>query len=272
VIVSGDGAFPFGFTEYQREPRRRRRAWPWIVTLAIVLALVAGAAVGAEALARGAVEGGVRQLVVSQLDLPADQEVDVQVPGLVIPQLLSGRLSQVDVASADVALGPVGGDVRVELTDVPISADSAAGPGRASVRLDQDQLRTLLSTIDGFPADTVEITPPTVTISSALTVFGAAVPIAVGLQPGAADGRLVLAPESFRLGEAQVSADDLRAQFGGLADVALREWSLCVASDLPAALTLTGVQVDADDRVVAEFAVDGAVVVDPALRANGTCG
>lgn len=268
--MSGDGAFPFGFTEYQREPRRRRRAWPWIVTLVVVVVLVGGAAVGAEALARGAVQGGVRQLVVSQLNLPADQPVDVEVPGLVIPQLLSGRLDAIDVSSPDVALGPVAGDVSVHLTDVPLSADAAAGPGTAQVRLDQDQLRALLATIDGFPADTVAIAAPDVTVSSALSVLGASVPVGVSLEPGAADGRLVLTPTAFRVADAQLSADDLRARFGGIADAVLRDWNLCIAADIPAALTLTDASVDGD-RVVADFAIDGAVVVDPALRANGSC-
>ncbi|MFJ6654065.1 LmeA family phospholipid-binding protein [Microbacterium sp. NPDC091313] len=270
--MTGDGTgVPFGFAAYEPERRRRRRAWPWILTLVIVAALVAGAAVGAEALARGAVQGGVRQLVVAQVDLPADQPVDVEVPGLVIPQLLSGRLDAVDVSSPDVAVGPLTGDVAVRLTDVPIGADAAAGPGTAQVRLDADQLRVLLGTIDDFPADTVALAAPDVTISRALSVLGVSIPVGVSLQPGAADGRLVLTPSAFRIGDAQVSADDLRSRFGGVADAVLREWNVCIAADIPAALTLTGASV-VGDQVVADFAIDGAVVVDPALRANGACG
>ncbi|MFD1492812.1 MULTISPECIES: DUF2993 domain-containing protein [Microbacterium] len=258
------------FPVEEQGPRRRSRRWPWIVTLGVVLALVAAAAVGAEALARGAVQAGVRQVIVMQLDLPADQEVDVEVDGLVLPQLLSGRLDRIAVASDDVALGPVAGDVRVALTDVPLSADAAAGPGTATVRLDEDQLRALLATIDGFPADTLGIAAPDLTIGTELSVLGASFPIGVALQPGAAEGDLTLTPTRFTLGETEVDADALRARFGGLADAVLRTWDVCIAEHLPAALTLTSVQVDRD-TLVAGFDIDGAVVIDPDLRASGSC-
>jgi hypothetical protein len=263
-------ALPFGFDEYEAPPRRRRRTWPWIVTLLIVVALIAGAAVGAEALARGAVQGGVRQLVVMQLDLPADQPVDVEVDGLVLPQLLSGRLGEITVASPDATLGPVAGDVEVTLTDVPISADAAAGPGSATVRLDEAQLQGLLGTIEGFPAESVAISEANVTVSTELSLFGASFPLGVALQPGAAGGNLTMTPTAFQLGGTDVSADALRTQFGGLADTVLREWSVCVAENLPAALTLISAAT-ADGAIVATFDIDGAVIIDPALRQPGTC-
>lgn len=260
---------PFGFAETEPAPRSRRR-WPWVVTLLIVVALILGAAVGAEALARGAVKAGVRQLILTQLELPADQPVDVEVPGLVLPQLLSGRLNEISVASPDVAFGPVSGDVVVNLTDVPVSADAAAGPGSATVRLDEAQLQALLGTIDGFPADSVGIAAPNVTITTELSVFGASVPLGVALQPGAAGGNLTLAPAAFQLGSADVTAEALRSQFGGLADTVLREWSVCIAEHLPAALTLTSAAAEGDS-VVATFDIDGAVVIDPDLRQPGAC-
>ncbi|KAA9150143.1 DUF2993 domain-containing protein [Microbacterium lushaniae] len=266
----GGAAPTLPFPAEEQRPRRRSRRWPWIVTLVIVLALVAAAALGAEALARGAVQTGVRQIVVTQLDLPADQEVDVEVEGIVLLQLLSGRLDRITVASDDVALGPVTGDVHVALTEVPLSADAAAGPGTATVRLDEEQLRSLLATIDGFPADTLGIAAPDLTIGTELSVFGAAFPIGVALLPGAAEGDLTLTPTRFTLGETDVDADALRAQFGGVADAVLRTWDVCIAEHLPAALTLTSVQVDGD-TLVAGFDIDGALVIDPDLRASGSC-
>lgn len=268
-MTNDRATLPFGFEEYEA-PARRRRAWPWIVTLLIVLALLLGAAVGAEALARGAVQAGVRQLVVMQLDLPADQPIDVGVAGLVLPQLLSGRLDEITVASSDVELGPLSGDVSVSLTEVPIAADAAAGPGSATVRLDEAQLRALLATLDGFPADSVAVAAPNVTMSTELSLFGASFPLGVALEPGAAEGELTLTPAGFQLGGAEVSAEALRAQFGGLADTVLRQWSVCVAEHLPAALTLTAAAAE-DGAVVATFAIDGAVVIDPALRQSGSC-
>src|SRR3546814_8315333 len=174
-----------------------------------------------------------------QLDLPADQPVDVEVDGLVLPQLLSGRLGEITVASSDVELGPISGDVSVSLTEVPLAADVAAGPGSATVRLDEAQLLALLATVDGFPADSVTVVAPNVAISTVLSLFGASLPLGVVLQPGAAEGELTLTPSGFQLGGAEVSADALRAQFGGLADTVLRKWNVCVAENLPDAVTPT---------------------------------
>jgi hypothetical protein len=262
---------PFDFEETEVAPRRGRRVWPWVVTLVVVVGLVGGAAVGAEGLARGAVEGGVRQLVVLQLDVPAGQEVDVDVEGLVLPQLLSGRLDEISVAAPGFQRGPLGGDISVTLTDVPIAVDRAAGPGSASVRLDENQLRALLRSVEGFPADSVTVTGGALTLSTELSPFGTAIPLGVSLQPGAAKGDLTLTPTAFQLGGTDVTAEALRSRFGSLADPVLREWSVCIAQHLPAALTLTSVEA-ADGSVVATFDIDGAVVIDSALRENGACG
>jgi hypothetical protein len=259
---------PFEPTE---APRRKRRAWPWLVTLLIVVLLLVGAAVLAEWLARGAVQNGIRTLIVSQLDLPAGQPIDVEVDGIVIPQLISGALDDVTVSSPDVALGDLSGDITVNITDMPIRADAAAGPGTATVRLDETQLRALLSTVDGFPADAAGIAAPDVTFSTELSVFGVGIPVGVALLPGVAEGDLTLTPQSGTVAGAEITADGLRSQFGSLADPVLRTWDICIAQYLPAALTLTSAAAEGAE-VVATFDIDGAVVVDSTLRQDGTCG
>ena len=50
----------------------------------------------------------------------------------------------------------------------------------------------------------------------------------------------------------------------------LRDWTVCIAEYIPAGLTLTSIAVDGD-QLVADFDVDGQIVGDPALQANGTC-
>lgn len=251
--------------------RPRRRTGRTIAVIAVIVAVVAGLLVAAEAIARSAVSSTVRSLVVQQVGLPADQPVDVEVPGIVLPQLISGRLGEVGVSADDVALGPLTGDVRVQLQDVPVAGDAAASGGSASVRLDPAQLRALLSQIPDFPADTVGTAAPDLTLSTEFAVFGIPIPVGISATPGAADGDLTLTPSSFELGGNRVDADTLRGQLGGVADGALRTWSLCVADRLPAGLTLDSVTVQGED-LVATFAVDGGLLVDPALQQNGTCG
>jgi hypothetical protein len=256
----------------EQHPRRRRRVWPWLVVLAIVVALVVGAWIAAESIARGIVTGGVRTLVASQVQVADGGSIDVDVPGAVLPQLISGTIDEITITAPGVTVGPITGDVSVTANGVPIRGDAAARGGTATVHLDQDELRALLREIDGFPADTVGLASPNVTASSELSLFGVSVPIGIALSPGAADGDLTLTPASFQAGGVDLDADAVRERFGGLADAVLRDWSLCIADQLPAALTLTGVSVDDANEVVATFDVDGAVVVDRTLLANGTCG
>ncbi|MFF8188467.1 DUF2993 domain-containing protein [Microbacterium sp. NPDC016588] len=251
--------------------RPRRRTGRVIAVVAIIVVLIAGLLVAAEFIARSAVANTVRSLVVQQVGLPADQQVDVEVPGIVLPQLLKGRLDQVAVSADDVALGPLNGDVRVDLQDVPVAGDAPAAGGSASVRLDPDQLRTLLAQIPGFPADTVGTAAPDVTLTTQFSVFGVPIPVGISATPGAADGDLTLTPSSFDLGGNRLDADALRGQLGGVADAALKTWSLCIADRLPAGLQLDSVSVQGED-VVATFAIDGRLLNDPALQQNGTCG
>ena len=242
----------------------RRRSGRWIAVLIVVVVLVAGAVVAAEFIARSVVASTVRSLVVKNVGLPDDQNVDVAVAGIVLPQLLGGRLDDVTITSDDVTLGPITGDVSVEMRGVPISGGAAAEGGTASVRLDEGQLRTLLAQIPGFPSGTLQMAAPE------LSVFGVGIPVGVSVTPGAADGDLTLAPAGFELGGNSIDADTLRAQFGGVADAVLGTQRLCIADRLPAALTLTSATVQGQN-LVAAFDIAGGVLNDPALQADGSC-
>lgn len=252
-------------------PAPRRRTGRWIAILVAVVVLLAAAVVAAECIARSVVTNTVRSLVVSNVGLPDGQDVDVQVAGLVLPQIIGGSLDDVTVTSDDVTLGPITGDVRVEMQGVPVSGGSAAQGGTASVRLDEEQLRALLAQLPDFPSGTVAMAAPDVTFTSELSVFGVGIPVGVTVTPGAADGDLTLTPVSFDLGGNVIDADTLRGQFGGVADSVLGTRSLCMADRLPTAFTLTSATVQGRS-LVAAFDLAGGIVNDPALQANGSCG
>jgi len=249
----------------------RRRTGRWIAVLVVVVVLLAVAAVAAESIARSVVTSTVRSLVVKNVGLPDDQNVDVSVAGLVLPQLIGGRLDEVAVSSNDVTLGPITGDVRVDLRGVPITGDAAADGGVASVRLDEDQLKALLAEVPDLPASTITVAAPDVKLDTSLSLFGIAIPVGVGVTPGAAAGDLTLTPSSFQVGGNAIDADTLRGQFGGIADSLLTERSLCIADRLPKGLTLTSATVQGQD-LVATFDVAGGILNDPALQSDGTCG
>jgi hypothetical protein len=251
-------------------PPRRRRAWPWIVAFAIVAVLAVAAWFAAEAIARQVVTGVVRDQVRTQLALPADQEIDVQVAGPVIPQLIGGSLDELTIASDDVTFSGVTGDVTVTAQDVAVRGTGEMSGATATVSLDESQLQTLLATVEGFPSDTVGLAGPNVTMSVDLQLFGVAIPVGVALTPTASEGQIILSPASLQLGGTEVTADALRDQFGGLADAVLRDWNVCIAQYLPAGVVMTGVEVEGD-VLVTDFDVDGAIATDPALRENGSC-
>ena len=256
--------------DWEHAQAPRRRVWPWIIAFAIVVVLAVVAWFAAEAIARDLVTRTVQDEISERLSLPPDHEVEVVVPGVVIPQLIGGSLDEITVSSADVPVGAFEGDVTVIATDVPIRGDAAMGGATATVTLDAAQLEALLGTIDGIPADTAELAEPDVTVSTELQLFGVGFPVAVSLTPSVAEGDIVLTPTAFELAGAQIDAAALSEQFGAIADTVVRDYSVCLAEYIPAGVTLTDVRVDGDLLVV-DADVDGAIVTDPDLQANGTC-
>ncbi len=250
-------------------PRRRSR-WPWIIAAIVVVALAIAAWFAGEAIARGLVERTIRDEVVTRLALPADQEVDVQVPGAVLPQLIGGRFDEIRIASDAVTLGPLTGDVSVRARGVAIRGDVAADDASATLTLGEDDLRALMSTVDGFPADTLGLDAPDVTMSTEIDIFGLVIPVGAALTPSAADGDLVLTPASLQVAGADISADDLKNQFGIAANAVIRDWGVCIRKYIPAGITLTDARV-VGETLVADLDIDGRIAADPALQKIGTC-
>ena len=165
-----------------------------------------------------------------------------------IPQLITGTLGEVTISSDDVPLGSFSGDFVVTAHDIPIRGGDI-GSASAKVTLDEAQLRSLMSTVDGFPADTLGLDAPNVTMSTELSLFGVGFPVGVALTPSAVDGDLVLSPDSLQLAGASITAADLRKRFGKLSDVVLKDWTVCVAQYIPAGATLTDVAVEGETLV-----------------------
>lgn len=250
--------------------KRRRRVWPWIVTPIVVAGLLVGAWFAGEWVARDVVTKTIREQVITQLSLPADQRVKVVIEGAVLPQLIVGTLQDVTVSSEDVQLQAFTGDVTVHGRNIAIRGDVGAGEATATVVLDEAQLRTLLSTVPEFPLESLALAAPNLTFSSELSLFGITLPVGIALTPSAAAGDIVLTPASVQLAGSDISAADLKSRFGGLAETVLREWTVCIAQYIPAGATLTGIEVTGDE-VVAELDVSPAIATDPALQEVGSC-
>ncbi|MCM3695826.1 LmeA family phospholipid-binding protein [Microbacterium oleivorans] len=248
-------------------PRRRRRGW---IVAIVIVAVLAVLVVAAEFAARALVPQVIRSQLVSTLGLPEDQPIDVDIPGLLLPQLVVGNIPVMSLSADDVEVDGISGDVEVTIADAPVRQGGDWSSARAVVVMDEEQIRTILSRVDGFPVDSFRLDPPAVALDTELNVFGAAVPLGVRLSAAAEDGELVLSPTTFRLGEVDVSAEALRQQLGPLVGSFVQNWPVCLAEYLPRALTLAEVTV-AERGVVASFDIDSAILRDRTAQQPGSC-
>ena len=248
-----------------KRPKRRRR-WPWV--LLIVVVLLALLVVAAEFIARSILPGIVRSLVIEQLDLPADQQLDVDAEGVLLPQLIGGRLDTLHLSTDAVTLEGITGAADVTATGIPLRGGDLGGAS-GTIRIDQAEFTTLLAGTD-LPVESVVFDAPNATLGGSFTVFGAAVPLTLTLTPGAAEGDLELTPVGLSIGGLDVDVDGVGSMLGSVGDSLTRTQRICIADQLPAGLTLTGLAIVGSEAVI-DIEVDGAIATDPALLEKGVC-
>lgn len=245
---------------------RRRPRWPWVVLVIVVV--LAGLVAAGEFVARAVVPNTIRSLVISNLDLPADQKLDVQVPGVLLPQLISGTLDEVKLASDEVTIGGITGSARVTASDVPVSG-GALGAARGTVAVDQGEFASLLDASQ-LPISGIELAAPNATVEADLELFGSRIPVGLTVTPGADDGDLLLTPVAIMLNGTSVDLDAVSGLAGAAGAVITQPQRICVADRLPAGITLTGLRIEGS-RAVADIAADGRITVDSTLLDPGTC-
>lgn len=246
-------------------PRRRRR-WPWV--LLIVVLVLAALVVAAEFVARAVLPGVVRGVVIEQLDLPADQQLDVEASGILLPQLIGGRLDELRLSTESVTFGGIAGATEVTATGVPLRGGDLTD-AHGTVRIDQGQFTTLVAASD-LPIDEIVFAEPDVTASGNITLFGLPIPVSVTVTPGADAGELVLTPVELQVSGLTLNASQIAERFGDVATQVIEPQRICIADQLPAGLTMTALEIDGADAVI-DVSVDGAIATDESLQANGVC-
>ena len=249
-------------------PPRRRARWPWV--LGIVVVVLAALVVGGEFVARAVVAQQIRSQVITALKLPSDQQMDVNVGGIVLPQLVAGRLDDVRLTSKSVAIGPITSAVDVDATGVPIRGGEL-GSARGTFRITADQLEKAIAAAAGStPIDSVTLDGKDVKATGSVKLFGATVPLALALTPGAEGGELTFTPTSATIGAMTLDASDTSSPFASALKPLFATQKLCIADRLPAGVHLSGLRVDGD-ALAATFSADSAITTDPQLLENGTC-
>lgn len=244
----------------------RRARWPWIVLIVVVV--IAALLVAVELIARAVLPGIIRSIVVEQLHLPSDQQLDVEASGILLPQLIGGRLDELQLSSDDVTVGGITGAAHVTATGVPLRG-GALGSANGTVSIDQTQFAALLDGSD-LPDAEVSLDAPNATLQGEITLLGRGIPVGLTVTPGAEDGDLLLTPVSVSLGGNELDLQALAGRFGDVGEKLAAPQRLCIADRLPAGITLTGLRIEGT-RAVADISADGRIAVDPALLENGTC-
>jgi len=246
--------------------RTRRTRWPRVLLIAVVV--LAALAVACELVARAVLPGIVRSVVVEQLDLPSDQQLEVQASGVLLPQLITGTLDELQLSSDEVTIGGVTGAAHVTATGVPLHG-GALGSAAGTVSIDQTQFAALLAHSQ-MPDAEIVLDAPNATLQGEISLFGRGIPVGLTVTPGAEDGDLLLTPVSATLGGNELDLQALAERFGDIGERLAGPQRLCIADQLPAGITLTGLRVEGTSAV-ADISVDGRIAVDPALLENGTC-
>ena len=254
-----------------QKPKKRRRVWPWVALLVVVVLLVVGFFV-ADGLAKTYARDYIKQRIVAVLHLDPKTRVKVDIgTGSVLLQALSGHLNTVDVTADSVTFGALTGAARIHATNVPLDQNAKVGKLDITFDVAEKDVAALAGNLSGAKLDNVTLDQPEIVASTTFDlILGIQVPVGIGLTPSASTGQIVFTPTSIRVGGDQFSAQDLLHQFGSVAQNLLKQQSFCVAEFLPKALTISDVDVVKKDLVV-KIDGDGAVLGGKDLSTMGTC-
>jgi hypothetical protein len=252
--------------EAETPARPKRRRWPWV--LLIVVVVLGLLVVAAEFIARAVLPGVVRSLVIDELNLPADQQLDVEADGILLPQLIGGTLDSLHLSTDSITLEGITGAADVTATGVPLRGGDLGGAS-GTIRIDQTQFTALLADTD-LPVDDVAFDAPNATVSGTIPVLGIDIPVSLTVTPGAAEGDLELTPVELSVGGLVIDAGQVGSTLGSLGETLTQTQQICIADQLPAGLTLTGLEIVGSEAVI-DIDVNGAIVTDEALLEKGVC-
>lgn len=252
-------------------PRRKRRVWPWVLGGFLVLVVVALVAI--DALARGFAEDLIADQAAEVLDVPEGTQVEASIGGgPVLLQVISGALDHVEVQVDGYAVGPLAGDLTLTAEGVPF--DLQAPTRSLTVRYDvsEQALGAISGSLSGVPIDSVALEEPEIVANGSVSLLGLTLPLGLGLTPAAVDGALAFTPTSARIGDATIEASALADDpvWGAIAGSVLQQQTVCIADQLPSALTMTTVEV-AGDVLRIEFDGSGQALDGGGFTTRGSC-
>lgn len=254
-------------------PDRRRRRRIIIVVgvlLALLGALVAAAFVG-ESIARQQGTLLIATEVREVFSLEEDHPVEVTFVGFsVLAQAATGQLEGITVTVPELPVGELRGDLEIIATGVPLDLEQPTERLQAVYRVAEGDLAGLSGFLAGTVVNDIELDDRLIRFGTGFELFGAAFELAIGVEPSVQDGGLAFTPRSIEFNGQSLDVEALRSQFGSIVDPLLEPRDFCVAELLPAALTLTAVQVG-DDQLVIVLSAEDTALGGPGFAQQGSC-
>ena len=243
--------------------------WRWIgflVALAVVAGLVAFALIEGDKIVRDIAEDVVRSGVTSALQLPADQEVDVELgEGLLVFQAVTGSIDSVDVRIPNASFGPATGTLLLTVEGVSLDPRAPVETLTARVELDSDNLSKYAANLSSAALNSVTIGGDVVDIGAVL----ADQQVNVALVPSVANGTVAFTPVAISAAGAATTVEAVMAgPLASLAGPMLTSGGVCAAEQLPASVAVTGAAVVGEKLVIT---ASGDDVRLSSLGTRGTC-
>ncbi|WP_341952379.1 DUF2993 domain-containing protein [Salinibacterium sp. TMP30] len=251
--------------------RPGRRGW-WIAGGMFAVILIVGVVL-VETVGRAAAETLVRDEIATSLGVDSADGVAVDLgSGSLVLQALTGGIDVVTVDLDRVEVNGLEASAHVVATEVPLLASVPLKTFSMEVSIPSDEINKLAGTLSGLELDSIELKDSAIRVSTIFQLLFIRIPVALDLLPVAAGDSVAFEPQSVVLGDQKISVADLRnnALVSGLAGDLLNSQKFCVASSMPAALTIDSVAVEGSDLVI-ELSADDIALGGDQWQQYGEC-
>ncbi|WP_420367914.1 DUF2993 domain-containing protein [Curtobacterium sp. L1-20] len=246
------------------ETPRKRRRWP--VVLVVVVLVLAVLVVVAEFVLRGVVDRMIAQQVEQSLPDGATGRVEAHANGIVIPQLISGSLDDVEISSRKLTVDgiPLAADVTAH--DVPIDGKGDVRDVDGNVTLASSSVKDLAKYSPLF--DRLSLADGGVELSGKTAVLGYDISYAAkGAVVAQDDGKgITITPKTVRITN---SALGLKVDsIPGVTNVPVQ---VCTAQFLPSQLRVRSLDISSS-RASVRVTADSLPLNEQGLQTVGRCG
>lgn len=245
------------------ETTRKRRRWP--VVFIVVVVVLAALVVVAEFVLRGVVDRMIAQQVEQSLPDGATGRVEAHADGIVIPQLISGSLDDVEISSRKLTIDGVPLAADVTAHDVPIDGKGDVRDVDGHVTLASSSVKDLAKYSPLF--DRLSLADGGVELSGKTAVLGYDITYAArGAVVAQDDGKgITITPRTVRITN---SALGLKVDsIPGVTNVPVQ---VCTAQFLPSQLRVRSLDISSSEASV-RVTADSLPLNERGLQTVGSC-